>query len=233
MDELAIEVSAAGEGASGSLALPLAEDDSTPRSADAELGERLQRLATDGELKGELVKTVLLHTDGGTSRVVVAGVGKRADVDADAIRTAASAVVRRLRDVGGTLAWLLDDSLPLSFDEQARAVVEGAVLGGYSPARWKTEEQPSKPIGKIILVAAELNGVAETATRAARVGKWVNWARDLANSPPNELTPADLATRTAELGAERLQVTALEPSQIDELGMGALSAVGRASANGP
>ena len=235
MEDVEIEVSAPGEIEPDALALPLTEEDSTPRSNDAQLGSRLRRLADDGELRGELGKTVVLHTDGGSSarRVVVAGVGKRADMDADAIRTAASAVVRRLRDVGGTLAWLLDDSLPLSFDEQARAVVEGAVLGGYSPARWKTEEQPSKPIGKIILVAAELNGVAETATRAARVGKWVNWARDLANSPPNELTPAGLAARTAELGAERLQVTELEPSQIDELGMGALSAVGRASANGP
>src|SRR4051812_6342700 len=121
--------------ASGSLALPLAEDDSTPRSGDAQLTGRLKQLADDGELKGELGKTLLLHTDGGTSRVVVAGVGKRADVDADAIRTAASAVVLRLRDVGGTLAWQVDDSLPLSADEQARAVVEGAVLGGYSPAR--------------------------------------------------------------------------------------------------
>src|SRR5438067_11362985 len=233
MDELAIEVSAAGEGASGSLALPLAEDDSTPRSADAELGERLQRLATDGELKGELVKTLLLHTDGGTSRVVVAGVGRRADVDTDAIRTAASAVVRRLRDVGGTLAWQVDDSLPLSAGEQGRAVVEGAVLGGYSPARWKTEQQPAKGIEKIIFYTADQNGVAETATRAARVGKWVNWARDLANSPPNELTPADLGARAVELAGERLQVSALEPEQIDDLGMGALSAVGRASANGP
>src|SRR5207253_3251950 len=122
---------------------------------------------------------------------------------------------------------------PLSSDEQARAVVEGAVLGGYSPARWKTEQEPAKRIAKIIFQSADQNGVAAKATRAARVGKWVNWARDLANSPPNELTPADLAARAAELAGERLQVSALEPEQIDELGMGALSAVGRASANGP
>src|SRR5256885_11674378 len=126
-----------------------------PHSDDAQLDARLQRLADDGELKGELGKTVLLHTDGGTSRVVVAGVGKREEVDADAIRTAASAVARRLRDVGGTLAWTLDDSLPLSADEQARAVVEGAVLGSYSPARWKTEQKPAKRIDKIVFYADE------------------------------------------------------------------------------
>src|SRR4029450_841068 len=71
------------------------------------------------------------------------------------------------------------------------------------------------------------------ATRATRVSKWVNWARDLANSPPNELTPEDLAARAAELSELGLEVSALDPAQIDELGMGALSAVGRASSNGP
>jgi leucyl aminopeptidase len=75
--------------------------------------------------------------------------------------------------------------------------------------------------------------VDEAARRAATVSKWVNWARDLANSPPNELTPADLAERAAELAGPNLRVEALDPKQIDELGMGALSAVGRASANGP
>src|SRR5437868_2171129 len=130
MDEVAIEVSGTGEVTSGSLALLLAEDDSTPHSAEPAVRGRLERLAADGELKGELGKTVVLHTDGSASRVVVAGVGSRADVDADALRTAAAAVVRRLRDIGGTLAWQVDDSLPLSADEQARAVVEGALLGG-------------------------------------------------------------------------------------------------------
>jgi leucyl aminopeptidase len=235
VEEVEIEVSAPGDGQPDTIALPLPEDDSTPRSNDDRLGARLQQLADDGELKGELGRTVVLHTDGTSDarRVVVAGVGKRADVDADAIRTAASAVARRLGDVGGTLAWTLDDSLPLSADEQARAVVEGAVLGAYSPARWKTEQKAAKRIGKIVFYTGEADGIADTASRAARVGKWVNWARDLANSPPNELTPADLATRAEELAGNGLQVTALDPAEIDELGMGALSAVGRASANGP
>jgi leucyl aminopeptidase len=233
VEEVEIEVSAPGGGQPDALALPLTEDDSAPRS-EGELAGRLQQLVDDGELNGELGRTVVLHTNGEANarRVVVAGVGKRADVDADALRTAASAVARRLGDVGGTLAWTLDDSLPLSADEQARAVVEGAVLGSYSPGRWKTERRPGKPIDKIVFYG-DGNGVAETAERATHVAKWVNWARDLANSPPNELTPEILAERAADLASDRLQATALDPAQLDELGMGALSAVGRASANGP
>jgi leucyl aminopeptidase len=233
VDEVEIEVSAPGAAQPDALALPLAEDESAPRQ-EGELAGRLQQLANDGELNGELGKTVVLHTNGEANarRVVVAGIGKRAEVDADAIRTAASAVARRLADVGGTLGWTLDDSLPLSTDEQARAVVEGAVLGSYSPARWKTDTKSAKRIGKIVFYGNG-NGVAETAERATHVSKWVNWARDLANSPPNELTPEILATRAAELESLGLQVSALDPAQIDELGMGALSAVGRASANEP
>jgi leucyl aminopeptidase len=232
VDEVEIEVSAPGEGQPDALALPLTEDDRTP-TADGDLATQLQQLAEDGELSGELGRTVVLHTDGAATprRVVVAGLGKREDVDADAVRTAAAAVTQRLRDVGGTLAWTLDASLPVAVDEQARAVVEGTVLGAYSPARWKTEQKAGKGIEKIVLYGD--NGVGDTATRAATVSKWVNWARDLANSPPNELTPEDLAQRAAELAGPHLRVDALDPAQIDELGMGALSAVGRASANGP
>ena len=235
MDEVAIEVKSPGEVEPDTLALALSEGDSTPRAADDRLQGRLQQLADDGELKGELGKTVVLHSDGdaGARRVVVAGVGKRDDVDADSVRTAAAAVARRIRDVGGSLAWTVDPALPLAPVEQARAVVEGVVLGSYDPGRWKTNDKSAKKIDRVVIYSEDPDGLAAAATRAARIGKWVNWARDLANSPPNELTPEDLANRAAELAGPTLQVSALDPSQIDELGMGALSAVGRASANGP
>ncbi|MGZ4300613.1 MAG: leucyl aminopeptidase [Gaiellaceae bacterium] len=240
MDQLTIEVRQPGELEPDALAIPFPEEDGASlsngtRALDERLNGRLQRLVEDGELKGELGKTVLLHTDGelDARRLIVAGVGKREEVDADALRTAAAAVVRRLADVGGSVAWQLDDSLPLSLDDQARAIVEGTMLGSYSPARWKTEEKPRKLVERVVLYTDAPDGLAESAGRTARVGRWVNAARDLANSPPNELTPQVLAERAAELAGPNLIVEALEPEQIDELGMGALSAVGRASANGP
>jgi len=240
MDALTIEVSQPGAGEPDVLAVPLTEEEpgalgNGARKLDEQLSGRLERLAADGELKGDLGKTVVLHTDGDVSarRVVLAGVGKRDDLDADALRTAAAAVVRRIADVGGTLAWLLDDSLPLSLPEQARAIVEGTVLGSYNPARWKTDAAAAKRIDKIVLVASDGDGLREGAEETGRVGRWVNAARDLANSPPNELTPEVLAKRAAELAGPNLTVESLEPDRIDELGMGALSAVGRASANGP
>jgi leucyl aminopeptidase len=240
VDELAIEVRAPGEGEPDSLAILLPEGtggafSNGTRELDSQLKGRLQRLADSGELKGDLGTAVVLHTDGelNARRVIVAGVGKSDELDVDAMRTAASTVAQRVGDVGGTLAWLLDESLPLSLEEQARAIVEGTMLGSYSPARWKTQEKPEARVEKVVLYTTAGDGLVESARRIARVGKWVNVARDLANSPPNELTPEVLGARSAELAGPNLQVEALDPARIDELGMGALSAVGRASSNGP
>jgi leucyl aminopeptidase len=240
MHEVAVEVKLPGQAESDTLAIALSEGEPTPfsdgaRVLDDQLKGRLRRLAENGELRGELGKTVLLHTDGElrARRVVVAGIGKLAGVDADALRTAAAAAATCVAEVGGSIGWLLDEALPLSLEEQARAIVEGTVLGSYNPAHWKTQEKPRKEIEKIVLCTGEQDGLAEAAERAARVTKWVNWARDLANAPPNELTPEELAARAGELSGPTVRVETLGPAQIDELGMGALSAVGRASANGP
>ena len=205
MDELAIEVRAPGEAEPDSLAIlfPEGAEATFPngtRELDGQLKGRLQRLADGGELKGKLGTAVVLHTDGelNAKRVVVAGIGKSDELDVDALRTVASTVAHRLADVGGTLAWLLDESLPLSLEEQARAIVEGTMLGSYSPARWKTQEKPGAGVEKIVLyTTGGNNGLAESTSRIASVGKWVNVARDLANSPPNELTPEVLGVRAA------------------------------------
>ena len=95
---------------------------------------RLEPLLAAGEVSGTAGATAVLHTDDG--RVVAAGGGRRDQFDADSIRDAAAGVARL--GFGGTLAWLLDPALPLSTAEQARAVVDGLVFGGYDPGAWKT-----------------------------------------------------------------------------------------------
>jgi leucyl aminopeptidase len=240
MQEVVVEIKSPGQVEPDVLALAVPEGGDGPLSdsggaIDEQLRARLRRLVDDGELRGELGRTVLLHTDGesGARRVAAAGIGKADEFDADALRTAAASVARSMRDVGGTVAWLLDESLPLGLDEQARAVVEGTLLGSYDPARWKSEPRRRRPVERIVLYADERPELAEAGARAATVSGWVNVARDLANAPPNELTPASLAERAAALDVHHLTAEALEPEKIEELGMGALAAVGRGSSNPP
>jgi leucyl aminopeptidase len=240
MGEVAVEVALPGQVEPDVLAVPVAEDDAAAfsdgaRVVDDRLGGRLRALVESGEASGEVGRTLVLHTDGDlrARRVATTGVGRIDEADTDTLRTAAAAMARAAENVGGILGWLIDDRLPVSAEDQARAVVEGVVLGSYAPDRWKTEPPSRRSFDRVVICAEDDPALRAAAERAARVARWVNFARDLANAPPNELTPEALGERAADLSLPGLTVEVLDPAQIDELAMGALSAVGRASRNGP
>jgi leucyl aminopeptidase len=202
---------------------------------DEELGGRLAQLAGDGEIAGRFNSAAIVHVDGavGSQRVAAAGLGPRERLDADAFRTAGAAVARRVRDFARTIGWLLDESLPLPIEQQAAALVEGTVLGVYDPGLWKTADGDRGGIDRLALVTAREDAVRPVAERAARIAAWTNAARDLANMPPNELTPQRLAGRAEAIASEQehVQAQALGPDEIRELGMGAFAAVAQGSHN--
>ena len=169
----------------------------------------------------------LLHVDG--RRIAVAGLGD--EIDADAFRTAAAAVAGLTRRIGGSLAWMLDEKLPLPLEEQARAVVDGVMLGGYDPGQWKSGEQSPPELTRLVFEGPE--SVLEPARRAATVATWANRARDLVNAPPNELHPEALAARAEEIASEssHLRVESGGPERMAELGMGSFGAVAQGSHN--
>jgi leucyl aminopeptidase len=220
------------------VAVPLAGGnglDGVAARVDAAVDGLLGRLARDGELHDEVGRAGLVHVDGTLSarRVAAAGVGPRDQVDSDALRTAAAAVARLTGEFAERIAWAIDSSLPLSPLEQARAIVDGTVLGSYEPARWKHEEPTSKL--SALVLCGEADGLAEAAERAATVAAWTNRARDLVNSPPNEATPERLAERAREIASsvEHVTAEALGPDEIRAQGMGALGAVAQGSDNPP
>ena len=202
---------------------------------DRRLGGRLKALADAGEARGRPNSAPLLHFDADVpaSRVALAGAGPRERIDADSLRTAAAAVARAARDFGGTIGWLLDDSLPLSQTEQARAVVDGTILGAYDPGLWKTAPDGGRPVGRLVIMTGQADAVSDAAHRAARTAAWANRARDLANMPPNELTPERLAARADEIAGEvpHLVAESFGPDRMRELGMGAFGAVAQGAHN--
>ena len=224
------------------LAVPLAEPAShlsgQAAALDRRLAGRLGQLVEAGELRAELARAVLLHVDGDlrATRVAAAGVGDPKMLDADALRTAAAAVARTAAEFAQTIAWVLDETLPLPPAEQAKAIVDGTVLGAYDPGQWKTNEQRPRRLEHLTLVTPRPDGaVAAAAERAAIVAEWTNRARDLVNSPGNVATPERLAERAAELAAEfpEVESEALGREEIERLGMGAFAAVAQASHNPP
>ncbi len=233
-----VEIALPGQADADAVALPVAQplggDGAT--IVEEKLGGRLAKLLESGELRGERGDTVLLHLNGELEapRLVAAGVGKREEVDADALRTAGATTAQALARVGGTLVWLLDESLPVALPAQAAALVEGTILGAYSPGRWKAKDEACAP-ERIVVGHGSDAEIQAAVERAAIVAERANRARDLSNMPPNQLTPHTLGEKAQELAREHehLKCEVLPTKVLDELGMGALTAVGRGSRNEP
>src|SRR4051794_22928739 len=91
------------------------------------------QLAESGEAKAGLRKLAVGHEDG--TRVIVVGLGKREDFDAEKARIAAAVAAQRARDLGAkSLSW----SEP--GEGVAAALVEGTLLGLYRYDVYKSEK---------------------------------------------------------------------------------------------
>src|SRR5262245_45395107 len=70
------------------------------------------RVAEEEDVAAKAGRTAVLYADEPLKRIVLVGLGPADELDADSVRTAAAAVAEATERVGGTLTWLLDDSLP-------------------------------------------------------------------------------------------------------------------------
>jgi leucyl aminopeptidase len=139
----------------------------------------------------------------------------------DGLRTAAARAVRACRG-GGTVAWMLDFSLPLALEEQVRALAEGAVIGGYYGRRWSSSEPP-RGVERFVICECP-DEFAQVADRAALVARWTNVARELVDAPPNVISPTGLTERAVNF--DHLVSEIVDPVSA---GLGALAAVGGGS----
>jgi leucyl aminopeptidase len=146
-------------------------------------------------------------------------------LDPEDLRTAAARAVRASRGTA-TVAWALDETLPMTEERQLQAVVEGAVLGSYDAGLWKSEA--GKPGVERFVVCAVSDEIADAAKRPEIVARWANVARELVDGPPNFVGPADLADRAAAIPGASVEVLDAAGAKLP-----ALAAVGRSSTAPP
>jgi leucyl aminopeptidase len=155
--------------------------------------------------------------------VLVAGLGERS---ADDLRVAGVAIGRAVSKFGEDKTFAVAIDAPDAADSQALA--EGLVLGGYSFTLASRAEDRLHTIDLVgDLDPAGLSAGDEAADAAG-------WARDLGNTPANQLNPQ----RLGELAAEQLTpagctVTVRDEAWLAEQGFGGVLAVGGGSASAP
>jgi leucyl aminopeptidase len=190
----------------------------------------LQALVESGEAKAAARKLAVTHEDGpgGRRRVILAGLGKRDELDAEKARVAAAVAAGRARELGArSLSW----AAPSDDAGVVGAVVEGTLLALYRFDRFKSSKENGDGAAEVESLEVVTGGAdaGAAAERARVVAEAQNAARDLQNIPSNVATPSFLAERAEEIAAahDKLSAEVWERDRIVSEGMGAFEAVAK------
>ena len=227
-------VSGVGKGGKGPVVAPGA--DAVDKAYDGRLAGVLETLGASGA-EGEITK--LPAPAGFKAPLVLAvGLGKEPEdgeaYDAEALRRAAGVAARALH--GAKKAAF---ALPLTDAADAGAIAEGALLGAYSFDAYKDNGKDTKgkgPLGEVALLGGKPRDKEYKAAveRALAVTEELNRARDLINTPPNDLDPEAFAAVAQTAAKEHgIKVEVLDEKALEAGGYGGILGVGAGSAAGP
>ena len=182
----------------------------------------------------------LAQTRLGDRRLLLVGLGERARFDAERARVVSALVQARARELASQrLCWELPHHVD---DAVAAGLVEGTLLSAYEFKAYKTSdraendesEAPSPPVIEELIISAH-HDVSDVVARAATITEAQNAARDLQNTPANDMTPTRLAERARELAndLDGLEVEVEGREGIQQRGMGAFAAVAQGTYEEP
>ncbi|WP_217145541.1 leucyl aminopeptidase [Streptomyces sp. AC627_RSS907] len=228
------------KGDRGPVVAPGAE--AVDKAYDGRLAGVLETLGATGA-EGEVTK---LPAPSGFKAPVVVAVGlgaqpgKDAGFDAEALRRAAGVAARALN--GSKKAAF---ALPLGDAADAGTIAEGVLLGAYSFDAYKEQGPQAQgaakgsakaPLAEAALLGGKPRDKAYKAAidRAAAVAEELNRARDLVNTPPNDLNPEAFAAIAQAAAKEHgIKVQVLDEKALTKGGYGGILGVGAGSASGP
>ncbi|MGI5994944.1 MAG: leucyl aminopeptidase [Saccharomonospora viridis] len=199
-------------------------------AVDAAFDGTLADVLTTLGATGKLEETVKVPSMGKIPAgvVIAVGLGEPDEVTDERVRRAAGASGRLLAGHKRVLTTL--SALDL------QAAVEGTVLGAYRFTDYKSEPGDAPPSTVEFAAPEEGTTRAHRATlkAAGAIAEAVTLARDLVNTPPNDLFPASFADRAKELAnANGLDIEVLDEKALKRKGFGGVLGVGGGSSRPP
>ena len=209
------------------------------KAIDEASGGRLTALVARGDLSGKTGKTALLHDLSGVSavRVLVIGLGEPGKFGVPQYLKAAADTVRALK--GGPVASALFtlSEIEVKGRDAAWNIRQAVIAADHAAYRYTAtlgaKNKKRNDTGLASFAVAGDDDAALAQGKAIAAG--VKFARELGHLPPNICNPAYLAEQAQTFVSrfDKAEAEILDEAQMEALGMGALLAVARGSANRP
>jgi len=205
---------------------------------DQASGGLIREVLQSGDFEGKKGQIAVVYTRGSipARRVLLLGLGKKAEFNLEKLRRAFSRAAQRAREINlKSFAASVDfGDLGQAPGRLAEALVEGVILGLYHFLPYKTAEKEGRgKMGELVIVEERekvFGEVREAAKRGQIVSGAVYFARDLVSTPSNEMTPTILTRKAKEaVRNKKIRLNVLNIKGMKKAGMNALLGVARGS----
>lgn len=207
---------------------------------------KIKRYFSHKDFSGKLGKVAVIYPENVLyKRVVLCGLGKKEELDAEKLRQVASQAIAAAEATDAAkISFTLFGSPLQRAEDRLRYIFEGAALTLYKFNTYKSKEAGKENGAKItevefllpeIIEAEEVSTWQKQLERNVAIAEAVYFARNMANHPSSVVTP-NFLTETAELLAkqyERVTFSVLRAKELHERGMNGILAVGAGSEQEP
>lgn len=214
----------------GLVAVPVFEDRIEGFSSDLDsiIEGELKRMVERGEFKPELGKSLLVFSKKlKARRAMLLGAGKSSELDFEKLMRISGNAVKGAKELGAdSISVAMSYGDGIDEERKVKAIAEGIELALYSFGYKKEEKELKRAV--ILVRDGEYGKELE---EAMVISDAVKLARDVSNTPSNEMYPARMAEMAKELEGDGVKVRVLEKDELN--GMGGLLAVGGGSNREP
>lgn len=230
----------------GALVLTLFENEPADIYAGLDLiiGKMIKMVIDSGEFSGKQNQLTLLHVRNiNAGRILLTGLGKRQDFTSEKIRQAGGKAFSYLREIGISDVAVSNKTFVSAQKDLSASMkpvyyfMEGALLGLYKFEKYKktqSREKNFKDNSKQIKTAVILDedkslplNYLQTVIAASSL------AKDLVNTPANDMTPGSLSAVAKAMSGKKLKVRVLDRKEAEKEGMWSYLSVAKGSVEPP
>lgn len=201
------------------------------REFDKITGGLVSEVMKAEEFKGDVGQTALLRFNPRgkvkATRLLMVGVGDKKDVKPHSVAVLAGTATRYLRQRNvRSFALLAHIDGPAA--EIAQNAVQGFITSQFEIDKYKTKDKNQKSVNTLVICVngAETGDLKTGIARGEALGESINFTRDMANEPPNILTPTEMGRRAQEMAKELgLKCQIVDEAEMTKMGMGSLMSV--------
>jgi leucyl aminopeptidase len=206
--------------------------------------------ALDGQLKSASVadkftggagESVVFFTSNKIvpTKIAVLGLGKQSEFVLNDLRKVIGKYISSVKKKVDSIVVSLPDNLDdLVFEDIASVVVEGALLGAYDFAKYKSKKRNERNLDTVVLSIperADLKSIKKAVAHAELYAQGTLLARDLVNEQAAIATPTFLANLARDIAksSPAISCKVFDKAQAEKMGMDAFLGIARASDTPP